>query len=295
MKISATIATVTLLLTSLVSPAFVLAQQAKIQTGDTLDVRVAGDSTLSKTVKVMDDGTVAYPVLGRVHVAGMTLTAAQELFTSELAQYERHPRVTVEVKDPGQWDVTVLGNVKTPGHYKLRSGVHVADAIAAAGGFGPTDGPLPEARITDPSGTLQNVSMQALFRDGNPQADVPLTDGSIIYVPGPTTINISVLGAVDHAGAVELNSGDRLSMAVAKAGVGTASKADLNHIYLTRTNPDGQKQTYQINLYKALQNDDPRYDVPMQRGDVVYVPQTAEKGGFLMGALFVLRRLLLGY
>jgi protein involved in polysaccharide export with SLBB domain len=116
-----------------------------------------------------------------------------------------------------------------------------------------------------------------------------------LYVPSAATIDVSVLGAVDRAGQIELHAGDRLSMAVAKAGESTSAKSDLSHVFLTRELANGAKQTYDINLYQALQNNDPRFDVPMQKGDVVFVPETSQKGGFLWGGMILLRRLVLGY
>lgn len=258
-------------------------------------IDVVGDPTFTKSATVLDDGSIVLPVLGRIVVAGLTIDQAQSRVTNILREYIRRPQVTVDVTHVGKEDVLVLGNVKTPGRYELRAGSLLTDAIAAAGGLGPVDGALPEARVGGAAGPTEQVSLQALLRRGDMSRDVPLAAGDVVYVPSATKIHVTVLGAVDHAGDVAINYGDPISMAVAKAGASSSSRADLSHVYLTRVLPDRVKHTYEINLYNALQGGDARYDVPLQQGDVIYVPKERRGGGFLWGTLLVLRRVVLGY
>ena len=81
------------------------------------------------------------------------------------------------------------------------------DALAAAGGLGPTDGDLPDARVSD-GNVVQNVSLQRLLHGGDLSQNVTLANGVTIYVPSPATFNIQVYGAVDHPGDVTLHEGD---------------------------------------------------------------------------------------
>ncbi|MHB8591046.1 MAG: polysaccharide biosynthesis/export family protein [Vulcanimicrobiaceae bacterium] len=270
------------------------AETYTIHPGDQLGVQVFGDPTLTQDVMVLDDGTVVYPLLGSVHVAGETADQAATTFKERLLTYERDPIVTVSILKLGQPTVMVLGNVKNPGKYQLPSNAHLTDAIAAAGGLGPVNGLYPDARVSGPNGNVTNVSLERLLRDGDVSLDRALSDGSVVYVPSPITFNVDVLGAVDHPGKVQLERGDTLSVAIAKAGNSAAARADLNRIFLTRLNPDGKKVTYRIDLYRALQSGDSRYDVQMQKGDVVFVPQeTQRQGGFLYPLLYVLRKVFL--
>jgi protein involved in polysaccharide export with SLBB domain len=87
--------------------------------------------------------------------------------------------------------------------------------------------------------------------------------------------SIKVLGAVDHGGQLELQDGDRLLDALAKAGVSPYSYADLNHITLNRI-VDGVAHVYTLDLYKLLLNADYSEDPVLQPGDVVYVPKARQ-------------------
>ncbi len=267
-----------------------------IHGGDQLNVQVFGDQTLTQTVTVLPDGTVDYPLVGRINLAGKSPAAAARLLSKKFERYVRHPLVTVAVTAVGQPNVLVLGNVKTPGKYALRSGGRVSDAIAAAGGLGTVNGIFPDARVSDSVGDVSNVSLQRLLHDGDLKLDKTLGEGSVVYVPGPLTYNIEVVGAVDKPGEIQLNQGDRLSMAIAKAGNTPASNSDLNRIRVVRPAPDGSSKTYEINLYRALENGESAYDIVLQKGDVVYVPEAKKHnaGQTISPILLVLRRLLIG-
>ena len=267
-----------------------------IHPGDQLNVQVFGDTTLTQTVTVMQDGTISYPLVGKLAVGGETLDVATNQLRSKLQQYVRHPSVTIAISQLAQPSVLVLGDVKNPGKYQLRSDARVTDAIAAAGGLNVVNGDLPEARVSDETGNVSRVSLQKLLHDGNVGLDSRLAEGDVVYVPGPTLIDVVVTGAVDHPGDVQVAEGDRLSMAIAKAGNSSAANADLNNIRVIRTGPDGKSASYDINLYQALEHGDGSADLALQKGDTIYVPQARQKQTTPLlnsGILYILGRLLI--
>lgn len=267
-----------------------------IHPGDQLNIQVYGQQSLSQNVMVMQDGSIDYPLIGHLNVGGQTIDAATSQLTNKLSTYVRHPFVSIAITQLAQPSVLVLGDVKTPGKYQLRSDARVTDAIAAAGGLAEVNGDLPEARVSDPQGNVAHVSLQQLLHDGNVGLDRPLGEGDVVYVPGPTLINVTVSGAVDHPGTVAIPEGNKVSMAIAQAGDSTQANSDLNHIKVLRTGPDGKVQTIDVNLYQALKNGDSSVDVVLQKNDEVYVPQMRSKAGGLLtnaGILDILGRLLI--
>lgn len=269
--------------------------QTVIHPGDQISVQVFGDQTLSQNVTVLSDGSIEYPLIGALHVAGKTPQQAASLLRERLLQFVRQPVVNVAITQLAQPSILVLGDVKNPGKYQLRSDGRLSDAIAAAGGIADQDGPYPPARISDPSGHITQVSLNDLLRKGQVNLDRPLGEGDVVYVPGPVQFNVAVSGAVDHPGEIQVNEGDRLAVAIAKAGNSANANADLNHIRLIRNLPDGKQQSIEINLYKALKDNDPSADVALQKGDVIYVPQGAKPGNagfFASPLLYILSRLI---
>ncbi|MBV8489138.1 MAG: polysaccharide biosynthesis/export family protein [Candidatus Eremiobacteraeota bacterium] len=262
-----------------------------IHPGDQLAVQVFGDQTLTQNVTVLADGTIDYPLVGRVPVAGKTPSQAAALLALRLHDYVRHPVVTIAIAQLAQPNVLVLGAVKNPGKYQLPADGKVSDAIAAAGGIAESNGDYPDARVMDANGSSSNVSLQKLLRKGDTTVDRTLGEGSVVYVPGPVQFTVDVAGAVDHPGDVQVSEGDRLSVAIAKAGNSVSAESDLNHIRLIRTGADGKQETTEINLYDALKAGNQSVDVALQKGDVIYVPQ-ARKGSFANGLLYLLTKFI---
>ncbi|MBV8725728.1 MAG: polysaccharide export protein, partial [Candidatus Eremiobacteraeota bacterium] len=201
--------------------------KTRIHPGDQLSVAVFGDASLSQNVIVLADGSVQYPLVGRVAVGGKTPDEAASLFAARLRRYVRNPVVNVSIAQLGQPNVLVLGDVKTPGKYQLRSDAKLTDAIAAAGGLANTNGAFPDARIADSNGAVRTVSLESLLQRGDTAADLPLGEGSVVYIPGPVQFLVEVAGAVDHPGEIEVHEGDHLSVAVAKAGNSQNAQSDL--------------------------------------------------------------------
>jgi len=103
---------------------------------DTFDVRVYGEAELTGTFRVATDGTVDYPLAGRIHVAGLRTGEIQELVVGRLKdRYLKDPQVIVTIKDRNSQKVSVLGQVTKPGQVAYYPNMTIVDAIANAGGF----------------------------------------------------------------------------------------------------------------------------------------------------------------
>ena len=264
----------------------------RLHSGDQINVVVYGDTSLTGLQTVLPDGSIGMPLVGKIHVSGQTPDEAARTITYALQKFVRHPVVTVSVTQEGPLNVLVLGNVKNPGKYALPpQGSMLTDAIAAAGGIGPVDGPYPDARIAASNGSsAQAIPLQKLLHDGDLSKNIPLHDGEVVYIPAPATFNVYVGGAVDHPGEIPLNEGDNLAIALIKAGNGPAANGDYNNVTVVRSSATGQKQTYNFDMYKMIK-ENKLGDFTMQKGDIVYVPSinpNKKPGGFLGSTFFYL-------
>ena len=103
---------------------------------DTFDVRVYGEAELTGTFRVATDGTVDYPLAGRVVVAGLRTGEIQRLLVTKLKdRYLKDPQVVVTIKDRNSQKISVLGQVSRPGQVGYYPNMTIVDAIASAGGF----------------------------------------------------------------------------------------------------------------------------------------------------------------
>lgn len=245
-----------------------------IHPNDQLNVQVFGDPTLSQTVTVLPSGDINYPLVGSIRVAGQTPSQASATVARALKKYVRDPHVVVLVQAQGKADVLVLGGVLHPGKVELTSSGTFTDAVAAAGGLTSGAQTYNDATVTDYSGQTQKISLEKIYTDGDLSGNINVPDGSTIFIPAPAVIDVEVSGAVDHPGEIELNQGDRLSMAIAKAGDSPTSDGDLNNIHVTRAAAaGGQSQSFNVDLYQELQQGNVSKDIVLQKGDIVYVPK----------------------
>ncbi len=255
----------------------------RIRVGDELAVTIYGEKDLSNQVSVLPGGTIVLPLVGQIPVGGQTPDQASKTVATSLRRYLRDPVVTIAVAKEAPLVVLVLGDVVKPDKYSLDPQSHLIDAIAAAGGLGPTNGDYPDARVATAGGKVTNYSLQKLFRDGDMALNVPLTDNMTVYIPSPETFNIVVEGAVQHPGDVQLHAGDRLSIALARAGFDQATNPDLNRVQIRRIGPDGKPQQTVVNMYKIYNSGDLSKDIVMEKGDLVIVPAAAAHRDSLSG------------
>jgi len=114
----------------------VASSEDRVGLDDTFDVRVYGEADLSGTFRVATDGTVDYPLAGRLQVAGLRTGEIQQLLVSKLKdRYLKDPQVIVTVKDRNSQKISVLGQVARPGQVGYYPNMTIVDAIASAGGF----------------------------------------------------------------------------------------------------------------------------------------------------------------
>jgi polysaccharide export outer membrane protein len=102
---------------------------------DVIEVTVYQDKELDRTVPVRPDGKISLPLIGEMPASGKTATELQKEIAQRLKQFVAEPVVTVVVKEVNSPKVSVLGEVKTPGMYKIKDRATLLDAIAMAGGL----------------------------------------------------------------------------------------------------------------------------------------------------------------
>jgi protein involved in polysaccharide export with SLBB domain len=114
----------------------VASAEDRVGLDDTFDVRVYGETDLTGTFRVATDGTVDYPLAGRIQVAGLRTGEIQQLLVSKLKdRYLKDPQVIVTIKDRNSQKISVLGQVARPGQVAYYPNMTIVDAIASAGGF----------------------------------------------------------------------------------------------------------------------------------------------------------------
>ena len=108
----------------------------RIGVDDVFEVRVFGEADLTGAYRVSTDGTIDFPLAGRLGVAGITTTELQQILVDRLKEgYLKSPQVSVMMKEWNSRKVSVLGQVKNPGAVPYKPNMTIVDAIVGAGGF----------------------------------------------------------------------------------------------------------------------------------------------------------------
>lgn len=119
----------------------------KIGTGDILTIIVYDHPELTNPegayrspeetgIPVNPDGTINYPFVGKIEVAGLTVEEVGDLLDKKLAKYIQSPQINVRVSQYNHQKLQVLGEVNTPSTLPVTNvPLSLMDAINAAGGF----------------------------------------------------------------------------------------------------------------------------------------------------------------
>jgi polysaccharide export outer membrane protein len=151
---------------------------------DVIRVNVWKNTDLSQTVTVGPDGFVSLPLLGDVHVAGMTANQLAQSLSSRLTSYVVSAQVTVSVVEIRSRQVYVTGQVGKPGGHSLVAPITVLQLIAQAGGLSTFANRKAIIVLRGSSGNIQrlNFNYVAAIRGDNKQ-NITLQPGDTVVVP----------------------------------------------------------------------------------------------------------------
>ena len=241
------------------------ADQSRIGAGDTIRITVYQSPDLSLETRVNETGAISYPLLGRVQLAGLTVSAAEQHIASELKRrdFVKDPQVIIVVTQVRANQVNVLGQVGRPGRYPLDLvGMRLTEVIALAGGVvaGVGSDTVVLNGTRDGKPFRREVDLPKLFAPGGSADDVVIAPGDTVWVDRAPQIYL--YGEIQHPGAMRLERGMTVMQAVA-AGGGATPRGTLKGLKVTRRGPDGKMLT----LEPAMEDN-------LKDGDVVFIRES---------------------
>lgn len=153
--------------------------------GDLLEVFVVGEEKLPKEYEVSPDGTLAFPYIDPIKVAGLEPREIATTLRDSLieAKFLVSPQVQVKVKTYNSKKIQVIGQVAKQGPLPYQDGMTLVQAISAAGWFTPlADTNHVQVIRQTPNGGAVNaiVSVDAITDNARP--DIKLQQGDTIKV-----------------------------------------------------------------------------------------------------------------
>ncbi len=109
----------------------------RIGPGDILSISVWKDEALTQQLPVLPDGTLHFPLVGKLQAGGMTTDEFKTALEARITRYVPDPVLSVSVTQVNSMVFYVIGRVNTPGRQMLNANVTALQALAMAGGPNP--------------------------------------------------------------------------------------------------------------------------------------------------------------
>lgn len=152
--------------------------------GDVLEIRVREQDDLTGEYQVGDDGAIRFPWIGEVEVEGRQPgDVAVDIETRLADGWLRQPQVAVLVAERQNREVSVFGQVQTPGSYPFKERMTLVQAISLAGGMDPAAQKRRVKLIRETAQGRQTFQIDVTAIIDSKAADLPLEPGDIIFVP----------------------------------------------------------------------------------------------------------------
>lgn len=160
----------------------------KVSLTDLLRIDIYQEEDLHTLSRVDAKGKVNLPLVGEVTVGGLSLSEAQKAVEAAYREgrYLRNPQVTINIESYAAREVSIQGQVRSPGRYPLpiETSMTVLELVSRAGGFSDTaKGTAVNITRVSPDGKKQvfTIDVDSLLR-GKDRAN--LNDNSLMLEPG---------------------------------------------------------------------------------------------------------------
>ena len=240
---------------------------------DQLSISVAGHPELQSTVIVLPDGTISFPIIGKVTAAGITVDSLTRTLSEKLNQTMVNPDVTVSVMATSSQKVGIVGAVHSPGQYNIQPGYRVLDVIAAAGGLSSDPSVTQATLIRAGTGSTVAVDVPDLMNHGDESLNLPLVPGDVLLVQAGTMQQVQVTGAVQKPGDYPAGANGETTVNLLTDAGGPLPDASLAHAQILH-----QGVIVNIDLSSLRKNIDSSVArIRVMPGDVLEIPEGVEK------------------
>ena len=218
----------------------------KISLKDQFRIILSGSRDQIFNLNVNLDGTILFPELGSVYVAGLTFKEVKDKLSNMVDQSYIGVNIDISLQNLSAKKVTIVGAVNTPGTYLINPFSTITGALAYSGGISEI-GSLRNIKLIRNNGKVFSFDLYQLLINGDRSNDLTIEAGDTILI-GAAKQFIEIEGAVNRPGTYEVLEGEGLNDIVnfALGFTSTANKSNIAISYLdlnsasviTKTNTD---------------------------------------------------------
>ena len=234
--------------------------------GDHVIIDIYGASQKTEQLEVSPDGTITIEGFGPIHIAGLTVSAANTKIKEQLGQRYKSSNIKMTVGQTRTIMVNVMGEVTAPGTYTLSAFSTVFHALYMAGGVTGV-GTLSSIKVYRGGRQLTVVDVYDYILNGNLSGNVRLADNDVIVV-GPYDCLVDIVGQVKRPMAYEMRKGESLATLLKYAG-GFNAKAYKKGIQVNRISGEHYSahnvSEFDLSSFKLMDGDSVTVDSILER------------------------------
>ena len=213
--------------------------------GDTVKVQLFGKENNSYELTVERDGTIQFPQLGPINVAGLSYTELKQSLNQRISEQYIGVQSNVSLGELRSIQIFVLGESFKPGAYTVSSLSTAMNALYVSGGL--TDiGSLSNIQLKRNGKVISTVDLYDLLLKGDTSNDQRLQSGDVIFIPTVKKM-ASVAGEVVRPATYELKGEKTVSELIDLAG-GLLPNAYKSDARIERVSKSGQQTVVDLNL-----------------------------------------------
>ncbi len=236
--------------------------------GDTMVVNIWGSVQQNFPIEVDGEGKIMLPKAGPLYVWGLRFKDAETKIREQLDKYFANLEIGVSMGKLRNVKVYILGEVKKPGFYSMKSRSTIFQALYAAGG--PTKmGSLRKIKLIQADGREQTIDAYSFLLGGSRKEYFQIQSGDTIFVP-PVGDVVAIAGNVKRPAIYETKSKIPLSDLLSFAG-GMMPTADFQHIQIERVRNNERRVMLDIELEPSELGGFSLDGIDLQNGDMVIV------------------------
>ena len=220
---------------------------------------------------VRADGTIFYPFVGKIEVAGLTPAQIQESLARGLAEFIENPQLDVRIAAFRSQRFSITGAVNSPGVFAIKDvPVSIVEALTLAGGLNPVAN-LHDARLVRNDTTL-SVSLYDILYEGKTEQNYVLVHGDVLHIVPNEDRQIYLMGEISRPQSLPMPAQNfTLTQALAEAGGIIEARANAKGVYVVRqSSHEDIVDVFQLDMSEAwaLALGD---EFKLQSRDIIYV------------------------
>ena len=247
-----------------------------LDVGDVLNVQLIGQEDFVETFPINRDGSINLPKIGKIVVAGLSLSEASAMIKSSVKSAFIGTDAYINIDQIRDVNIVISGNAKNPGIYTLTGNSNILQALTVAGGIDEY-GSLREINLIRDDKVIETLDLYKLLIDGSYNLKKRLRSGDVVFVR-PRHKLVAIDGAVMRPAKYEVKTNEKLS-SVIKFSNGLKQTADLQNISLERM-LDGTLKSIPITNISQFEN------IDSVDGDLIYIREYAYRVASISGAVY---------